>query len=416
MIRKFALSLISLLPLVSHAQLETQFLFNGQNSEVLKVEKEVDVTVMVQREVPSTCYTRKPYQYEHCQDEPRSRQECSWVPSRQECHNESDQVCRPVTRTRQECSGGGTRQVCVERPTRHVCRTNGRGQEVCQTVGGGQSCHDVNEPGSCRTVSYTEQECHTESRPRCETVPGHQECGSVTYYERVCRTETGYESEPYSCTLTELVPEVVKKKVSNEVNVQILTNGIVEEFPVKISALPKAEAQESVVTLGKEPKAFVVAQKKSVKVAKNTDKELSLKTNIVLEILEESMLPISLPTSIAEASLDEKTQELLVVLEGSLSGVGSAEVLITHDTRFSRLKKIAEFKTEYPSKGAELGQVGEKIALRLSLKDRLLNPIEKRNMRLSLKLAAGLNLQGQILNVKKPVTEKTLESVFVQVK
>lgn len=437
MIRNLALSLCLLFPVLTHAQIVSEFRFTGQNSELLKTEQTVNVTRTRTVKQPSTCTREVPYTVNECRNVTRYREQCTWVGPRNECHTEYERSCRTVTRYREECSGSSSRtvcterpsrEVCTERPTREVCRTSPSGRQVCNTVGGGthcttvgggQSCHEVPGNRTCRDVPYSDQECSSTPRQVCETIPGHNSCSQVPYSENVCEDVTRTRTESYACERDVEIEEVKAKKLISEIQVQILTNGIVEEFPVVVSlkeTTPKMSAFELAVKLGSEPKTFVILQKKSVKIAKETETQIELKGTIVLELLEEAQLPISFPESIIEATVTESTKELLILLDGSISAEGSAEVLINHNTVFSRAKKIAEFKTDYPAAGAEIGQLEDKLALKLSLKDRLLESLEKKNMRLKLKLAATMNIQGEILNAKKPVSEKTLEPVFIKVK
>ncbi|MFP5385949.1 MAG: hypothetical protein ACLGHN_07705 [Bacteriovoracia bacterium] len=436
MIRNIALFLFMLVPSITNAQLNSEFTFNGQNAEVLNAEKKITIVTAETVQVPSTCTRQVPVgEREVCRNETRYRQECSWIPSSQRCWDDRDRVCRPVTRTRQECSTSPSRQVCTdrpsrrvctERPTRRVCTTRPDGRQHCTTVGGGTHCTEVGGgrdcrtvPGErhCRTVTYTDQDCDWVTRRRCETVPGRNECHSVPYPERVCRMETQYETETYACTRTETVNRTAHKDLKAETNVQIITNGLVEEFPVAVS-IKESNSQFSAFTieakLMKEPSVFVVLKKKEVKIASNTEKEIVLKGELVLEVLSQEMLPVSFPTEILKATVDEKTKKMVIVLEGPVSALGEVDFKITHDTFFTRKKTIAEMKASYPSEKVELGQVENKAALSIDLTEALKRDLESKNMLLTLKLSSELNLRGTLMNEKKPENSKLYEGTFVE--
>ena len=433
MIRNLMLFVTIMFPVMTSAQIQTQFTFNGQNSEVLKAEKKVTSTIRVPVEIETTCTRQIPHEVRVCRDVTRYRQSCSTIPSSQRCWDDSDRVCRPVTRTRQECSGSASRtvcqdrpsrQVCTERPTREVCRTNPRGGQSCTTVGGGthctevgggQNCYEV--PGSqvCRNVSYTDQECENFSRRRCETVPSRNECTDIPYSENVCGMETQYSTESYACTQVSMEERKVEKLIKSEINVQILTNGLVEEFPMSV-AIAEAAPHAMEVKLLKEPKVIVVLKRKDVKIVASTEKEIQLKGTLILEIMDERMLPIAFPASIASASLEAASQKLVIVMEGAMSSQGSVDFIITHNSVLTKLKTIAELKAEYPSAKVELGQVGDKAALSISLKDLIKNEPQKKNMRMKIKLGSKLMLQGEIMNAKKPDTEKQYDGIVVELK
>lgn len=433
MIRNLMLFLTIMFPVMTSAQIETRFTFNGQNAEVLKAEKKVSQVIQVPVEVPSTCTRQIPHEVYQCRNVPRSRQECSRVPSRENCWNDSDRICRPVTRTRQECSSSGSRtvcqdspgrQVCTERPTREVCRTRPDGRQTCSTVGGGthctevgggRTCHEVPGERVCRNVSYTDEVCENVSRRRCETIPAHNECRDVAYSEEVCGMETVYTSESYACTETRTENRTVEKTIKSEINVQILTNGLVEEVPVSISIKELAPFALEAKLL-KEPKMFVVLKKKDVKVVSSTEKEVVLKGTLILEMMDARMLPISFPTAIASATLEAATSKLTVVMEGAMSSQGSVDLSIIYDTALSKRTIIAELKAEYPGERAELGSVENKAALSLNLKDLIKNEPKKKNMFMKIKLGSKLLLQGEIMNAKKPDTEKQYEGIFVVLK
>lgn len=440
MVRKFALMFFCILfyPLMALAQMDAQFVFNGQNAEKLQVQKQITEVIPEVVQVPSTCTRQVPVgETEVCRNETRYRQECSWIPSYENCWNDTDRICRPVTRTRQECSNGPSRQVCTqqpsrqvcnERPTRNVCTTRPDGRQHCTTVGGGQhcttvgggeSCHSVPGERTCRTVSYSDRECENVSRRRCETIPGRNDCRDTPYSQRVCGMEMQYRTESYACTKPQTINRTTVKDLKGEINVQLLTNGLVEEFPVQVS-IKEADKEfktfNITVKLLKEPGLIVVLNRSSVKVASATDKEIKLEGQVVIEVLSKEMLPIDFPTTISSATIDSKTNKLTLVMEGAISGQGSVEVFITHKGFLGKTKMLAELKADYPGDKIELGQVGNKAALSIDLKDSIKGELKKKKMKLKLKLSSTLNLQGEILNAKKPDTSKLYEGKSVVLK
>jgi hypothetical protein len=166
----------------------------------------------------------------------------------------------------------------------------------------------------------------------------------------------------------------------------------------------------------KQPGVFVVLKKKDVKVASVTATEIVLKSSLVLEVLEERMLPIAFPSAIASASIEAATEKLTLIFEGPISAEGSVDLAITHKAFLGSTKTIAELKAEYPGPKVELGQVENKAALNINLKGAVVRELKKKNMKLKFKLASKLNLQGEIMNEKKPSTEKSYEGTFVILK
>lgn len=438
MFRQLALLILLSVPTMTYAQLDSQFTFSGQNAEVLKAEKKITVITPEAVQVPSTCSRQVPTgQIEVCHNETRYRQECSWIPASQRCWTENERVCRTVTRHREVCSGSGSREVCTERPsrevcterpTREVCRTKPDGSQHCTTVGGGTHCTTVGGGQSCRTVpgdrvcrneSYQDTDCDNVPRNRCETVPGRNDCRDIPYSERVCGMEMQYRTETYACTETQIINRKTDKVLKNEINVQVLTNGLVEEFPVSISVKESSAEFKGFsieAKLMKQPNVFVVLKKKDVKVASVTATEIILKSSLVLEVMEERMLPIAFPTAITSASIEAATEKLTVIFEGPISSQGSVDLAITHKAFLSSTKTIAELKAEYPGEKVELGQVENKAALNINLKGAVVRELKKKNMKLKFKLASKMNLQGEIMNDKKPSTEKSYEGTFVILK
>jgi hypothetical protein len=436
MVRNLAMLCFLLIPTITHAQLESAFTFSGQNAEILKSEKTVSISSQVTSEVPSMCARSVPNGQERvCHNVTRYREECQTMPSSQSCSNVAERVCRPVTRYRQECSRGPsrrectsvpTREVCTERPTREVCTTRPDGKphcttvgggRSCTTVGGGESCRQVEGSQTCRQVSYSDDECTYVPRSVCTTKPSYQSCSNVPYSEQECGMQTRYRTETYACTETRTNTVVTKKIVKAETDVQIITNGLVEEFPVKV-LIQEADQDMKAFTMGvslaKEPKIFVVLKKKEVEVVSESKTEINLRGSLVLEVLSKEMLPLNFPQSIKLAKIDKASEKLVVQFEGPISAVGSVDLIITHKAFLSKTKTIAEFKGEYPGNKVSLGIGETNPALSIDLKGSLKNELQSKNMSLKFKLISTLNFQGELLNATKPVNEKLYEGSFVR--
>ncbi len=437
MIRQAALALLISIPTITHAQLDSQFVFNGQNAEILTAQKAVTVITPEQKEVPDTCTRQVPTgQIEVCDDVTRYREECTYVPSSESCGYESERVCHPVSRSREVCSGGGSHQecttipsstVCTERPTREVCHTNPHnGESSCTTVGGGQSCHDVGGGQSCTTVQdspnchteyYSDEECSNDSRYVCHTNPGHNDCHSVPYSEEVCGMETQYRTESYACTRTITVNKEEKKTVKAETNIQINTNGLVDEIPMLVS-IKEVNTQFKAFTINvkleKEPKLFVVMKSKEVKVVSANAKEVIVKATLVLEVMTKDMLPIKLPTAISSASIDAN-KKLVIAFEGALAAKGKLDLSIEHKVLFGH-KVDAVLKSDYPvARSIEVGISEGKPALSIDLRNAMVKKPVK-GMKLKLELEAALDLKGELLNAAKPEMKKSFQSVQIILK
>lgn len=486
---------------LAFGQIESVINFNGQNGDLVKIDQPVSLVRQVEVEVPSTCTRQVPYESYECRDVTRYRQECSWVPSTQQCWDEPDRVCRTVTRTREECHNGPgrrvctdipvrevctdrpdrqecrtvtrhreecssgssrevctdvpSREVCTERPTREVCRPKpGGGQHCttvgggrtcnqvgggrqcrtvsgertcrqvpysdqecrtvdggrsCTTVGGGQTCHDVEGPRVCRDVPYNDQECTTVNRRQCREVPGHNDCQNIPYSEQVCGMETRYNTESYACTRTETVSQTVVKQLRGDINVKFLTNGLVEAFPLAVILnQPSVENTQFVIkaALKKEPKVLVISKKAQVE-ATETEKEINLSGEVVVEILEPQMVAPAFPQEFTQVSLNEETKLLTMTFKGQVSATGSVELTVERRGWFGRRSTVAELKADYPSEKVKLE--GDKLIVDLSGElDGKLNKLS-----VDLKMNAAISVDGELLNAKRPQTEAAFEGLGV---
>lgn len=173
-----------LLTVSAFAQTESaQFVFRGQADEHVALERILTETRTRTEMRDTTCTRQIPYQAEECGNETRYRQECRWVPAREECGTNYEQRCENVTRYRQECHQGPSRRECRRVPGEEVCATQ-PGRQVCRDVPGEQRCRT--EPG--------EQVCSQPTPPReqCRTLPnGQQECRTIPGRDSVCTTRPG---------------------------------------------------------------------------------------------------------------------------------------------------------------------------------------------------------------------------------
>jgi hypothetical protein len=407
--------------LSTFAQIDSVINFHGQNGETVKIDQQVNVVRPAPFQVPDTCYNRIPYQSYECHNETRYRQQCQWIPESESCRMENDRVCRNVTRTRQECSQGPDRQVChdvpgrqvcVERPTRRVCHTNPRGQESCTTVGGGRECHTTGGgrqcdrvPGErvCRQVTYTDQDCENVPRRRCERIPGRNDCQNIPYAEQVCGYETRYRKEPYACQRTEYRDVVTPKKLSGEVEVRFLTNGLIEEFPLQVSLAAidaKFESFSLAVKLLAEPKVLVVLKKKDIH-SEETENEIKLDGEIILEILEPKMVAPVFPDSLKNPVFNSKDKTLIINLVGGISAMGSLELHILNRPMIGKQKTVVQLKASYPSERATI----KGDSLEFKLEGLMQHSLSKKNV-INLKLSAPIVVEGELLNAEKPQLQK----------
>jgi hypothetical protein len=434
MIRKIALLFLIAVPIMGFAQLDSQFKFTGQNAESLHAEKRIVVVTPETVQVPHTCSRQVPVgDVQVCHNEIRYRQDCINLPPSEICRMESERICRQIPRVREECTGERAREVCTERPSREVCRERPssqvckrgpRGVQICTTIGGGRECTQVGGGRDCRTipgdhrcrqVSYMDTDCDNVARRRCDYVPSRLDCRQISYNHPVCRIETQFRTENYTCTRTETVERREEKTLKNDIDVQVITNGLVEEFQLTLSAKEHSREFKEFsldVQLNKQPKIYVILKKKNIQVVSESKSEISLKSSLVLEILEAGMVNPEFPESIASASIEKDSQKLTVVLNGGISGEGSLDLKLTHKTFIFPVKTLAAFSASYPSDRAELVQAGDKAALKIQLGQ---TELKEKNMKLELKLSAELRLSGRILNDKKPVTEKSYEGIEVSI-
>ncbi len=327
-------------------------------------------------------------------------QDCRTVGGGQDCRTVGgEQSCRTV--------GGG--QSCQTVGGEQSCRTVGGGQS-CQTVGGGQTCHSVPGAESCRNVSYQDQECQQVPRERCETIPAHNECRDIPYSQNVCAMETVYKPESYACMKDEVQNQPLQKKVGANVEIDIKSNGLRAEFPIQIllAGLNPENSQFAVSAgLKQDPSVLVVLQKKDVKIVGETKGDITLEGSMLIEMIDPKTIPSVFPKRFNDVILDKKTSMLNAEVKGTVAAKGTIEMTITR-----RGKIIAELKDVYPSQKVNVIVERRKTTLAMNLTGLLQQPIRVDDeMVMTMKLGSAINIKGEILNIKKPLSEKTYTKV-----
>lgn len=215
---KVAILLLSLMAQEGFAaESQKQITFEGQTGDTFDLQNTKVETRYRNEEVDSTCTRQIPYTTNECGYETRYRQECRWVPGRQDCRTEYDRVCRNVTRYRQECRRGRSRQQCTTKPGGNVCRRV-NGEMRCRTRPPRRVCTTVPGERTCRRVPYTDRQCNSVPRRRCSQIPGQNICEQIPYQEHVCRDVTRYREEQYACRRTVQVPYRFNKKVNAQIS------------------------------------------------------------------------------------------------------------------------------------------------------------------------------------------------------
>ncbi len=391
---------------------------------------------------------------EECTNGP-ARQECWTTPTRQVCTDRpTRQVCTDLP-SREECHTTPSREVCTDRPTREVCTTRPDGRQHCTTVGGGQHCTTVGgdrqcrqvgggqhctEVGGgqdcrtvggdrecrmvegdpiCRQVAYSDQECEDVPRQACHTIPAHNECDQIPYTEEVCGNETEYRAEQYACMETIYEDKEMEKKVSAIVNVAFKTNGFVEEFGAMITLVPDAKETQFVpaMKLTSEPKILVIVKKKEAKIRAEGEKEIRVEGDIEVELQEAVAEPVEFP-AIESATLEKKTNLLSVIFAKGLPSEAGVVRKGEIDFVLSRKgKELAVLKDSYPGAKVQVKKIERKDALVMNLTGLIQGSLggglfsSGPKMKLLLKIPS--KIEGEILNAKKPQTEKLYESVKV---
>ncbi len=367
---------------------------------------------------------------EVCNTRPDGQQHCTTVGGGQSCHTVGgDQQCRTVGGG-ESCHDEGGGQECRTVPGERQCRQVGGGEHCtevgggqdCRTVGGETQCRQVEGDPICRQVSYSDQECQNIPRQACHTIPAHNECSQIPYSENVCGNETAYRTESYACMETKYEDKEIEKKVSANINVTFKSNGLLEEFGALVSLVPnaKGDAFEAVMKLSSEPKMLVILKKKEVKIRAEGEKEIKVDGEISIELQQAVTEVVEFPV-IESATLEKKTSLLSVVFAKALPAEagkvrpGELDFLMTHKGNES-----AKLQSAYPGAKVQVAKVENKDALVLNLTGLITGSLggglfgSSPKMKLNLKIPS--KIAGQILNAKKPQTEKLYENIKVKKK
>ncbi len=336
----------------------SEFSFRGQATEAVGLERTLTETRTRTEMRDSTCTRQVPYQDRECGYETRYRQECSWVPPREECGRRDERRCRDVTRYRQECTNGPDRRVCdnipgervcTNRPDREICEdrsgeeecreVNGRrvcrrtGGRQCRTVPGERVCHDRPDrtvcrdvPGErhCRQVSYPDQECTTQSVPWCHTIPGQNVCRDIPYEEHVCRNVTRYRTETYACKEPVEVPYEVTFNLSGELEVQFVNPDFRTEVPFTANL---TEARTFTLT----PSAVegvLVGIRPGVPQMTNDAQNIILKQKMEVMFTDAEALQQELTKNISAVVIDFTAKKLSFTAQGEVELEDSVEVIL----------------------------------------------------------------------------------------
>ncbi len=413
------------------ASLQATLKWNGQNQDVLKMEDTLKVIRSVPVEVDGTCTRQVPKPVRVCEDVERTRQSCHQVPAARVCEDEESESCSNVpstsevcdTGSRRVCSSAPTRDVCIERPTRDVCTTTPSGRQHCTTVGGGthcttvgggQECHDEATETNCRDVTTYERECTTEVEEVCRNVPAHRECDDVPYTENVCRTVMQAVTEQYACRQTVNKDVEMTKKVAVDLNVSILTNGLVGEIPVLFKIVP-VDARVSGFTwkvdLVKEPALIVISKAMNLKLVSETKEAITLRADATFEMTElKTILPV-LP-EVVSATFIKRGTTLQLNLSSPMPAKGTVDVTLTN-----KKKPFAALQAELPSRAINLGAPGPAQVLAIDLGGKVVGELGLfKDLRLALKLTSPIAVEGLIMNQNfQHSSEKVQENIKVKI-
>ena len=357
-------SLVALLLCVHvFAQESVDFQYNGQPQEALTLERVLVETRTRTEMQDSTCTRQIPYQERECGNETRYRQECSWIPARQECGRRDERRCRDVTRYRQECSRGPSRERCQDFPGGEVCH-NGPSREICEDRSGPEECRDTPNgrvcrrlpptrncrtvpgericrpappqrrcetiPGEqiCRQVPYQDQECSTTSVPYCYEVPGRQECRDIPYQEYVCRDVTRYRSETYACQRPVQIPYQVNIPVKANLDVSFVENDLGVEVPFTAVL----NANKTLNLRAALPENVVMGLKVSEPQVSQNGDSFQVKQAMRVNLLSSTLIQNQLIEKLEDVVIDMKDKTLNFTATGFLEPQDRVEIVLEGKT------------------------------------------------------------------------------------
>lgn len=304
--------------------------FRGQPHESVVLDRVLSETRTRTEMRDATCTRQIPYQDQECGYETRYRQECNWIPPRQECGRRDERRCRTVTRYRQECSQSPGRQVCRDFPGGERCTTR-NGQRICEPAPPQRRCETIPGERFCRQVPYQDQDCRYESVPYCYQVPGENQCRQVPYQEYACRTVTRYRTESYACQRPVEIPYNVSVNLAGQLDVHFANPNFVEtvSFIARLTEqktlelLPQTSADVLIGTrrttpvVNRQGESITVAQRVDVYLAKRSDLEGQVTQSISAAVLDLSGKKLSFTVR----GVLEAQDEIALVVEGRRRGV-----------------------------------------------------------------------------------------------
>ncbi len=205
-------------------------------------------------------------------------------------------------------------------------------------------------------------------------------------------------------------------------NVTFKSNGLLEEFGALVSLVPSAKGDSFVpmIKLTSEPKMLVIMKTKSAKIRAEGEKEIKVDGEIAIELQQAVAEVVEFPV-IESATIEKKTSLLSVIFAKGLPSeagkvrAGTLDFLMTHKSA-----EIAKLQSAYPAEKVQVTKVDNKDALVLNLTGLITGSLggglfgTSPKMKLNLKIPS--KIQGEILNAKKPQTEKLYENIKVKKK
>jgi hypothetical protein len=312
-----------LLSVSAFAVEQANFTFQGQPHEHVTLDRLLVETRTRTEMQDSTCTRQIPYQEEECGYETRYRQECSWIPPRQECGRRDERRCRNVTRYRQECSQGPGQTRCQDFPGGERCTTR-NGQRVCEPAPPQRRCETIPGERICRQVPYQDQECTTESVPWCYQVPGENQCRQVPYQEWECRNVTRYRTETYACQRPVEIPYNVNVKVAGQLDVQFLN----PNFPQEVAFLATLTAQKTIDLVSSAPAEILVGTRRAAPVVNRQGEEVTVAQRIDVLLTNGAELQGQVAQNVTDAVLDFTAKKLSFTVKGLVEAQDRIELVI----------------------------------------------------------------------------------------
>ncbi len=355
-----------MLSLSAFAQSEQNFVFQGQPHEHVSLERVLSETRHRTEMQDTTCTRQIPYQDRECGHETRYRQECSWIPPRQECGRRDERRCRDVTRYRQECTQGPSRTECRDFPGGTRCHTDRNGNRICEPAPPQRRCETIPGERVCRQVPYRDQECTTHSVPWCYEVPGRNDCRQVPYSEYVCRDVTRYRTETYACRQPVQIPYQVRVPVKAQLDVQFVNPTFAQEVPFTASL----KSDTSLELKASVPSHILVGIRAQAAQRDRQGDEITVRQRMSVNLISAEELGSQVTASVTDAVLDLKAQKLSFTVQGVIERQDRVELVVEGRRRstFSTIVSKANLEGRVGELNAILSPVGPNLtAVQLDL-------------------------------------------------